>query len=142
MAAGQWTLTNSARTNILNGTTVSGDTYKVALFTSGSNLSAASTTFAGVTSEVSTTNTGYAAGGIGVTIALSGTTSVTYSATTNPQWTAGSANLTAKWAALYEVGGNVVCFMTLDSSGANVIATNGNTLTITIDATHPFFTVG
>lgn len=141
MAAGAWTLTNAARTNILNGTTISGDTFKVALYLNTSNLAVGSTTYAGVTNEVGTTNTGYSTGGIAVTISLSGTTSVTYSATANPQWTAGTANLTAKWAALYEVGGNVVCFMTLDSGGADVTATNGNTLTITIDSSHPFFTV-
>jgi hypothetical protein len=141
MAAGTWTLTNSARTKILNGQFVSGDSYKVALFTSSSNLAVGSTTFAGCTNEVGTTNTGYTAGGIASVISLSGTTSVTYSSTTNPQWTAGSANLTAKWAALYEVGGDVVCFVTLDSGGADVTTTSGNTLTITIDASHPFFTL-
>lgn len=141
MAAGPWVMTNSARTKILNGQFQSGDTYKVALFTSASNLSVSSTTFAGVSNEVGTTNTGYAAGGIGVTIALNGTTSVTFSATANPQWTVGSAGLTAKWAALYEVGGDVVCLMLLDSGGADVPATSGQTVALTIDASHPFFTL-
>ena len=141
MSAGQWTLTNTTRTKILNGQFVSGDSFKVALFTNASNLTIASTTFAGCTSEVGVSNTGYAAGGIAVTLALAGTTSVTVSATTNPAWTAGSANLTAKWAALYEVGGDVVCFVTLDSGGADVTTTSGNTCTIVIDASHPFFTL-
>jgi hypothetical protein len=141
MAAGQWTLTNTTRTKILNGQFASGDTYKVALFLSTSNLAVGSTTFAGCTNEVGTTNTGYATGGVASVISLAGTTSVTYSSTTNPTWTAGSANLTAKWAALYEVGGDVVCFVTLDSGGADVTTTSGNTLTITIDSSHPYFTV-
>lgn len=141
MAAGPWVLTNAARTNILNGNTVSGDSYKVALVTNASNIAVGSTTWAAVTGEVGTTNTGYATGGVAVTIALAGTTSVTYSAVANPSWLAGSANLVAKWAVLYEVGGNVVAFMLLDSGGADVTTTNGNTLTITIDAAHPFFTV-
>jgi hypothetical protein len=50
--------------------------------------------------------------------------------TTAPVWTAGSANLTAKWAVIYEVGGNILCFATLDSGGADVTAMNGNTLTV------------
>lgn len=143
MAAGTWTFTNSARTKILNGQfDFDTDTFKCALFTSASNLSTSSTTFAGVTGEVGTTNTGYTAGGESVTFSLSGTTSVTASFTSNPQWTAGSANLTAKWAAVYEVAGDVVCFCTLDSGGADVTATEGNTLTIDSDGTpNPVFTL-
>ncbi len=58
---------------------------------------------------------------ISVAVTISGTA---------PVWTAGSANLTAKYAAIYEVGGYVLCFCTLDSGGADVTATNGNTLTV------------
>jgi hypothetical protein len=142
MAAGQWAVTNSARTKILNGQfDVDSDSFKCALFLSTSNLSAASTTFAGVTNEVGVTNTGYTAGGIAVSpLALAGTTSVTVKFGTNPQWTAGTANLTAKWAALYEVGGDVIAFVTLDSGGADVTATSGNTLTID-GTTNPIFTL-
>lgn len=131
MAAGAWTFTNTARTKILNGQfDIDSDSYKMALFLSTSNLGAASTTFAGCTNEVGTTNTGYTAGGTAIAMTLSGTTTVTVAITTAPVWTAGSANLTAKWAAIYEVGGDVLCFATLDSGGADVTATNGNTLTV------------
>lgn len=130
MAAGAWTATNTTRSKILTGQFAVGDTYKMALYTSGSNLGTGSTTYAGVTSEVGTTNTGYSTGGIAVALTQSGTTTVTVVMTTAPQWTAGSANLTAKWAAIYEVGGDVLCFATLDSGGADVTATNGNTLTV------------
>lgn len=131
MAAGAWTFTNAGRTELLDALhDVDSDTHKMALFLSTSNLGAASTTFAGVTNEVGTTNTGYTAGGVSVALTKSGTTTVTVVMTTAPQWTAGSANLTAKWAAIYEVGGNILCFATLDSGGADVTATNGNTLTV------------
>jgi len=142
MAAGAFVLTNTARTKIMNGQfDLDTDTYKMALFTSASNLSTASTTYAGVTSEVGTTNTGYTTGGITVSpLVLSGTTSVTVKVTTNPVWTAGSANLIAKWVALYESGGDVVCFATLDSGGADVPTTSGNTLTVDC-TTGPIFTV-
>lgn len=139
MAAGTWTFTNTTRTKILDGTFASGSSFKMALFTSSSNLSVSSTTFSGCTNEVGTTNTGYTAGGIAVTPVLSGTTSVTWK-TNNPQWTAGSANLTAKWAAIYKVAGDVVAFVTLDSGGADVTATSGNTLTIDC-TTNPVFTL-
>ena len=143
MAAGAWTFTNTARTKLINGQfDLDTDSFKCALFLSTSNLTTSSTTFAGVTNEVGTTNTGYAAGGVAVAFTLAGTTSVTASFTTNPVWTAGTANLTAKWAAIYEVGGDVLCFCTLDSGGADVTATNGNTLTIDSDGTPaPVFTL-
>ena len=83
-----------------------------------------------MTNEVGTTNTGYTAGGIAIAFTLSGTTSVAYVMTTAPVWTAGTANLTARFAVIYEVGGNVLCYCLLDSTPADVTATNGNTLTV------------
>lgn len=130
MAAGAWTATNATRSKIVDGTFAVGDTYKMGLVTSASNIGAASTTWAGVTGEVGTTNTGYTTGGISVALTQSGTTTVTVAMTTAPVWTAGSANLTAKTAVIYEVGGNVLCYANLDSGGADVTATNGNTLTV------------
>jgi hypothetical protein len=134
MAAGPWTFTNAGRTNILDALfDVDSDSYKMALFQSTSNLGAASTTFAGVTNEVGTTNTGYTAGGNAITMTKSGTTTVTVVITTAPVWTAGSANLTARFAAIYEIGGNIVCYCLLDSTPADVTATSGNTLTVGSD---------
>ena len=78
MAAGAWTFTTTARTKLLNGQfDLDTDSFKCALFLSTSNLTTASTTFAGVTNEVGTTNTGYTAGGAAVAFTLAGTTSVT-----------------------------------------------------------------
>ena len=131
MAAGPWTFTNSTRTNLLDALhDVDTDTHKMALFTSASNLAAGSNTYAALTGEVGTTNTGYTTGGNSITLAKSGTTTVTVTQSAGIQWTAGTANLTAKWAVIYEVGGNIVCYATLDSGGADVTATTGNTLTV------------
>lgn len=133
MAAGAWTLTNGAIKLIADGTlALDGDTFKMALFLSTSNLAASSTTFAGLTNEVGTTNTGYTAGGasVGITTTTTTTNDLTVSQDAAVVWTAGSANLTAKWAVIYEVGGNILCFATLDSGGADVTATNTNTLTV------------
>lgn len=130
-AAGPWTLTSAGRTDLLDGTFVIGtDTFKMALFTSSSNLGAASTTFAGVTSEVGTTNTGYTAGGNSVTLSKSGTTTVTVVQSAGVVWTAGTANLTARFAAIYEVAGRILAYCLLDSTPADVTATSGNTLTV------------
>jgi len=134
MAAGSWTLVNGARTKILDGTLKTGGTWKVALVTNTGNVSTASTTYGALTGEVGTTNTGYTTAGTGFTPALTGTTSVTWSFGTNPTWTAGSANLTAKWAVVYEtVSGYILAFCTLDSGGADVTTTSGQTLTIDSD---------
>ncbi|ORA25154.1 hypothetical protein [Mycobacterium aquaticum] len=133
MAAGTWTLTNTARTNLLNGTfDLDSDSFKVALVTSSSNIGAGSTTWAGVTNEVTNAN-GYTTGGIAVSLVLSGTTSVTVVFASNPVWTASGSGITARWAVLYEVSGNVLAYVLLDSTPADVTATAGNTLTIDSD---------
>ncbi|ATN88622.1 hypothetical protein SEA_DEMSCULPINBOYZ_27 [Mycobacterium phage Demsculpinboyz] len=142
MAAGTWTLVNSARTNLLNGTfDIDSDTWKVALVTSSSNIGASSTTWAGVTGEVSNGN-GYTTGGVSVTLTLTGTTSVAVSFATNPVWTASGSGITARWAVLYEVSGNVLAYVLLDATPADVSVASGNTLTIDSDGTpSPIFTL-
>ena len=135
MAAGAWTLTNTARTNLVNGTfDLDTDSFKVALFLSTSNIGAASTTYAGVTNEHASAN-GYTTGGIAVTLVLAGTTSVTVSFSTNPTWTASGGSIVARFAVLYEVAGNVLAYCLLDSTPADVTTTTGNTLTIDSDGT-------
>ncbi len=139
MAAGPWTFTNAGRTSLLNGDfDINSDTWKMALFLSTSNIGSGSTTFAGLTNEVGTTNTGYTAGGASIALTLSGTTTVTVDITTDPVWTAGSAGLTARFAVIYEVGGNVLCYCLLDSTPADVTATSGNTLTVAAHASGVF----
>jgi hypothetical protein len=131
MAAGEWQFPNSARTNLLNGTfDIDSDTWKVVLLTSASNIGAGSTTYAGLTGEVSQTNTGYTTGGAAITLTLSGTTTVTVDIQSDPQWVAGSAGITARWAAIVENGGNVLCYALLEDPAADVTVTEGNTFTL------------
>ena len=104
-------------------------TLKMALFLSASNLAATSTTYAGVTSEVANA-VGYLTGGVSVTMSASGTTTVTVTLTGNAVWTASGGPITARFAAIYESAGNVLCFCTLDSTPADVTATDGNTFTV------------
>lgn len=137
MAAGTWTLTNAGRTSLLDGTfDLDSDTFKMALFLSTSNLGASSTTYAGVTNEHANGN-GYTTGGESVTLSLSGTTTVTVDST-DVVWTASGGPITARFAAIYEVGGNILCYCLLDSSPADVTATDGNTLTVAINASGVF----
>jgi hypothetical protein len=138
MAAGTWTFTNGARSSILDGTfDIADDTYKCALFLSTSNIGAASTTYAGVTNEHANAN-GYTTGGITVDLTISGTTTVTVDIATDPVWTASGGSIVARFAVIYEVGGNVLCYCLLDSSPADVTATTGNTLTVAAHASGVF----
>ena len=138
MAAGSWTFTNTGRTSLLNGTfDIDTDTFRIALFLSTSDLGAASTTYAAVTNEVATAN-GYTQNAKAVTLALSGTTTVTIDETTNPVWTASGGSIVARFAAIYKVSGNVLCYCLLDSAPADVTTTDGNTLTVTISASGLF----
>jgi hypothetical protein len=133
-----WAFTNSGRTSLLDGTfDIDTDTWKMALFLSTSNLGAASTTYAGVTNEVAQAF-GYLTGGITIVLTLAGTTTVTVDIATDPVWTAGGGSITARFAAIYEVGGNVLCFSTLDNAPADVTATDGNTLTVAANASGVF----
>jgi hypothetical protein len=138
MTAGAWTFTNGGRTSLIDGTFAIGtDTFKMALFTSSSNLGASSTTYAGVTNEVASAN-GYTTGGASITLTKSGTTTVTVDIQTDPVWTASGGSITARFAAIYEVGGNVLCYCLLDDTPADVTATDGNTLTVAANASGVF----
>ena len=138
MAAGAWTFTNGGRTRLLNGTfDIDTDSYKCALFLSTSNIGAASTTYAGVTNEHANAN-GYTTSGIAVALTLAGTTTVTVDITTDPVWTASGGSIIARFAVIYEVAGDVLCYCLLDSTPADVTATTGNTLTVAANASGVF----
>lgn len=138
MAASAWSFTNTGRTSLLNGTfDIDTDSWKMALLLSTSNIGAASTTHAGVTNEHANAN-GYTTGGIAVTLTLAGTTTVTVDISADPSWTASGGSITARFAEIYEVGGNVLVFCTLDSTPADVTVTDGNVLTVAAHANGVF----
>lgn len=142
MAAGAWQLTNSARTKILNGQfDFDSDTWKCAIFLSTSNISAASTTYAGVTNEHANNN-GYTTGGIAISFSLSGTTTVKVDFATDPVWTASGGNIVGRYGVIYEVSGDVFAYSLLDDAPADVTATDGNDFTIAADADDGIFTLG
>lgn len=141
MAVGPWQFTNTARTKILAGQLATGDTYKVALFTSVTDLSVASTSYASVTGEVAEAN-GYLTGGQAVAFTVTGTTVVDVAFTDNPSWMAGPGNIVARYAAIYEVGGDVLAFCLLDDTPADVTVVSGSVLAIDSDGTpEPVFEV-
>jgi hypothetical protein len=138
-AAGAWTFTNNSRSN-LKMKTITTDTYKMALFLSTSNLSTSSTTYAALTNEHANAN-GYTTGGQAITISKSGTTTITVDST-DVTWTASGGSITARFAVIYEVSGDVLCYALLDSIPADVTATNGNTLPVIINASGVFTLTG
>jgi acyl CoA:acetate/3-ketoacid CoA transferase len=133
MAAGNWLMTDTGRTSLLNGTfDLDTDTFLMALFLSTSNLSAASTTYAALTNQHAAAN-GYSTGGISMgVLTLAGTTTVTIDDPADLVWTAAGGSITAKWAVIYESAGNILFYCQLDAGGADVTATDGNTLTVAL----------
>lgn len=137
MAAGTWQLTNTGRTKLINGTFALGvDSFKMALFLSSSNIGASSTTYAGLTNEHSNNN-GYTTGGQSVTISLSGTTTVTADST-DGTWAATGGSITARYAVIYEISGDVLLYCLLDTTPADVTATAGNAFAVTINTSGLF----
>jgi hypothetical protein len=138
MAAGTWTFPDGARTKLIDGTfDIDSDTWKEALFLSTSNLGTSTTTYAGVTNEHANAN-GYTTGGVSITLTLAGTTTVTVDISVDPTWTASGGSIVARFAAIYEVGGNVLCYCLLDSTPADVTTTTGNILTVAANASGVF----
>lgn len=138
MAAGAWLMTNEGRTKLLDGTfDIDSDDWKMALFLSTSNIGPTSTTYAGLTNQHANNN-GYTTGGIAVNLQLSGTTTVKADVETDPGWTANGGPITARYAVIYEVGGNVLAYCELDDTPADVTATDGNTFTVAAHANGVF----
>lgn len=136
------TLYNSFSEYMADGTfDLDGNTLKLLLTSSSYTPSASShTTKSDVTNELSTAN-GYTAGGAtlgSVTWTRSG--AVTTLDAADVQWTASGGSITARYAVLYASGtlnsivDPLIGYILLDTSPADVTATDGNTLTISWNA--------
>ena len=77
-------------------------------------------------------------GGESITLTLAGTTTVTVDIATDPVWTASGGSIVARFAVIYEVSGNVLCYCLLDDTPADVTATDTNTLTVAANASGVF----
>jgi hypothetical protein len=129
-APGSWQFPNAARQALFNGTfDLDTDSFRVALFTSSSNLGSGTTTYASTTGEVANGN-GYTTGGVAVTLTLSGSAPVTVDFATEPTWTASGGPIVARYAAIYEVGGLVLCYCLLDATPADITIPDGMTFTL------------
>lgn len=149
MAAGKWKVYDFAKKYLADGTFDLDDAtnWKIALFQSTSNadtLAVGTGILADLTNEVANGN-GYLTGGMD----LSGVTwtralgTITFDCD-NEQWLAAGGSIAARFAVIYKnatVNGIVkpiLCVCLLDTAPADVTATNGNTLTITINVLGAF----
>lgn len=143
MAAGKWKLYEAAKERLADGT-IDLDThaFKVALFLSTSNANTLSNAdLADLTNEHANGN-GYTTAGesLGsVTWNRSGGT-VTFDAA-DVVWTASGGPITARFAVIYDdtvAGDPLLAVCLLDTTPADVTATDGNTLTIAMNASGLF----
>jgi len=144
MAAGKWKLYAKAKEAIANGDIdLNGHSFKINLYLSTSNCDTltAHDQLSDLTNQVATAF-GYTQDTKAVTISVSeagGT--VTVDETTNPVWTASGGSITARFAVIYDdthASDMPLCVCLLDTAPADVTATDGNTLTITMNASGIF----
>jgi hypothetical protein len=142
MAAGKWKMYESAKLALANGL-IDFDThsFKINLYLSTSNantLTAATIAqLTDITNQVAT-NFGYTQNTKAVTITTANSSgTITIDETTNPVWTASGGSITARFAVIYDdthANDMPVFVCLLDTAPADVTATDGNTLTITMNA--------
>lgn len=144
-AAGKWKLYEMAKEYIGDTSHDLDDTtnWKMALFLSTSNantLSVGTGVYGDLTNEHANAN-GYTTGGV----ALTGITWAQASGTAtfdcdNAVWTASGGDIVARFAVIYRnatvnsIVKPLLCVCLLDATPANVTATDGNTLTVSINA--------
>lgn len=143
MAADAWVIHDRFKEYMGDNTIdMDGDAFAMRLYASTSNIATTSIGDATTaTNELSTAN-GYTAGGVtltSVTWNRSGGT-VTFDCA-DAQWTASGGSITARFAAIVDTTttpDEVVCHCLLDNTPADVTATDGNTLTVAINASGIF----
>lgn len=149
MAAGKWKLYDLAKKYLADGTfdMDASSSWKMALFLSTSNadtLGGSNDVYGDLTNEHSNAN-GYTTGGVALTNPTWNNSSGTITFDIDDaQWTASGGSITARFAVIYWNGTlnsivkPLLCVCLLDTTPADVTATTGNTLTITINASGVF----
>jgi hypothetical protein len=141
-AAGKWKMYESAKLAWANGTIdFDSHSFKINLYLSTSNantLTAATITqLSDITNQVAT-NFGYTQNTKAVTITTANSSgTITIDETTNPVWTASGGSITARFAVIYDdshANDMPIAVCLLDTAPADVTATDGNTFTITMNA--------
>lgn len=146
MTASAWVIHDKAKEYMGDGTMdLDGDSFKIILLLSTSNIATTSINgYAAVTNEHATAN-GYTQGAKAVSsptwVESAGT--VTFDCA-DVVWTAAGGSIVARFAAIFDdtvttpVADPVLCHTLLDTTPADVTATDTNTFTITIHASGVF----
>lgn len=141
MAAGTFTLYDHVAERIGDGgIDLDNDTFKITLHTSSYTPAAAHDTYSDLTNELSTAN-GYTNTGAtlaGVTWTRSN--GVAKFDSDDQVWTASGGSITARYAVVRDTTADLLIgYMLLDSTPADITATNGNTFTVGPHATNGWF---
>jgi hypothetical protein len=149
MAAGKWKMYEAAKRDFANGLhDFDTHTFRIGLFLSTSNandLTLANAYLADFTNQHATAN-GYtqvaeAAGKLVTLTTAQASGTVTIDETTNPVWTASGGSIIARFAVIFNdshASNQAVAVCLMDTTPADVTATAGNTLTVTINASGLF----
>jgi len=138
MAASTFDFYNEFTELSMDGTMdLDADTFNLALFLSTSNAATLSTSgYANLTNEVANAN-GYTTGGQALTsVTWTRATGTTTFDSADVVWTASGGSITARYAVMYDdtvttpVADPLVGYTLLDTTPADVTATDGNTLTV------------
>jgi hypothetical protein len=153
MAAGKWKLYDLTKYRVGNLTLdLSATTnFNLALFASTSNcntLSVGTNLYGDLTNELTTAN-GYTAGGVALTgVTWTNAAGVETWTTSSPVFTAAGGSIAARFAVIYKnatvnaIVKPLVCVCLLDTTPADVTATSGNTLTISMSGSGIFVLSG
>lgn len=144
MAAGKWKLYESAKLYLSDGTFDLDDNtnWKVALFLSTSNcdtLGGTNDVYGDLTNEHANAN-GYTTLGVTITPTWVQSAGTATFDSDDPVWTAAGGSITARFAVIYKnatvntIVKPLLAVCLLDTTPADVTATDGNTLTIAMNA--------
>lgn len=130
-----------------NSIDMDGDTFKMALFLSTSNAATASNSLYGDLTNEHANNNGYTTGGTTVAATWTHSGGTTTFDVADGSWTASGGSIVARFAVIYDdtpvsPAKPLVCWSLLDNTPANVTATDGNILTVQINASGVFTVTG
>ena len=143
-AAGKWKMYAETKLAIANGEIdFDGDAFEIALYlsTSDADTLTGTRTLASLTNQVAT-NFGYvqadgSAGGKVLTVTSAGATGTVTIDGDNPVWTASGGAITARFAVIIDgthASNIAIAVCVLDTAPADVSASDGNTFTVTMNA--------
>lgn len=143
MAADKWKIYDSFLEFMGDNTIdMDGDTFKVALYTSASNAATITNgDKAALTNEVANAN-GYTTGGNTLaSVTWSQTSGTVTFDSADTVWTASGGSIVARYAVIYSdtsITDKLVAFSLLDNTPGDITVTDGNTLTIQMNASGIF----